>query len=256
VIAALLAFLLGASACGPSGPDGMRLVWADEFNGDGVPDPSRWTYEVGYMRNNEWQHYTYARRENARVEGGLLTITARREVFESANLTSASLLTRERFTFTYGRVIIRAKVPPGRGVWPALWMVGTRVDRVWPELGEIDIMEYVGYDPNTLHFTVHTGAYNYFKGTQQVSQHTIEAPWEDFHDYELRWTPERLEWYFDGLKVHEFVNDGSGEAGWPFDQPMYLRMNLAIGGSWGGREGVDDAIFPAEFQIDHVRIYQ
>lgn len=235
----------------------MQLVWADEFDYTGLPDRAKWGYEVGRIRNAEWQYYTWGRAENAYVQDGVLTITAQRDNFEGEGITSASLTTRETFTFTYGKVAVRAKVPAGRGVWPAAWMLGTDIDTAgWPRCGEIDIMEYVGFEPNTLHFTVHTERYNHMRGTQKTRRLETVDPSQGFHEYAIMWDPQKVEFFFDGAKVHEFINEGTGEAAWPFDSPMYLILNLAIGGTWGGQQGVDEAIFPARYVIDYVRVYQ
>jgi beta-glucanase (GH16 family) len=246
--------LATTTACGATG---MQLVWADEFDYRGLPDPQKWTYEVGRVRNREQQYYTWGREENARVADGVLTITAVRDNFEGEGLTSASLTTRETFSFMYGKVAVRAKVPQGRGVWPAAWMLGKNIDSVgWPLCGEIDIMEYVGFEPDTVHFTVHTERYNHMRGTEKIRHLETPAPYADFHEYAVEWNAERVLFFFDGAQVHEFANDGGGVESWPFDQPMFLIVNLAIGGAWGGQQGVDDAIFPAEYQIDYVRVYQ
>ncbi len=233
-----------------------KLVWSDEFSGEGLPSQARWNYEHGLVRNNELQYYTTARPENARVVGGQLVITGRREEWEGAHYTSASLNTRGKFSFTYGKVEIRAKIPTGRGTWPALWMLGAGPGQRWPEEGEIDLMENVGWDPLKLHFTVHTGAFNHVLHTQRSRAVVLDHPWSDFHVYGLLWTHERLEFFLDGEKVSEFANDGQGHAHWPFDDPQYLIVNLALGGAWGGQKGVDDSIFPVEFRVDYVRVWQ
>jgi len=232
------------------------MIWREEFSEGPAPSPERWTYEHGLVRNNELQYYTVDRRENARVEGGQLVITGRRERWEGADYTSASLTTRGKFAFTYGKVEIRAKIPTGRGTWPALWMLGD-TDRVgWPRCGEIDLMENVGFDPQKVHFTVHTGAFNHVRKTQRGRTVVLDEPWADFHRYGLSWTHERLEFFLDGEKVFEFANDGQGPEHWPFDAPQYLIVNLALGGQWGGQQGVDDAIFPVEFRVDYVRVWR
>jgi beta-glucanase (GH16 family) len=231
-------------------------VWSDEFDRPGRPDPARWGYEHGLVRNKEAQFYTVDRPENVRVEDGCLIITARKEAWEGAEITSASLTTKDRFSFTYGKVEIRARVPTGRGVWPALWTLGCKRPGIsWPACGEIDIMEYVGMDPDLFHFTVHTGAFNHVLHTQRGSRIRTPAPWKDFHTFGVIWTPAALEWFCDGEPVFAFANDGQGPAHWPFDQPHFLLMNLAIGGAWGGMKGIDESIFPAEFRIDYVRVW-
>jgi beta-glucanase (GH16 family) len=250
--------------------DPWKLVWSDEFNGSGLPDPAHWTNEVGFIRNREAQFYTAGREENARLEDGKLIIEARKEHFknnagtrrgpEFAEYTSASLNTRGLASWTYGRIEVRARLPQGRGVWPAIWMLGTNMPSVgWPKCGEIDIMEFVGLDPNHVHANIHTGKYNHVRGTGKGSK--IDVQKENvsgtFHVYALEWTPERLDLYFDKTKYFTYAKeDGAGKDAWPFDQPCYLILNLAIGGAWGGQKGIDDAIFPQRYAIDYVRVYQ
>ncbi len=232
------------------------LRWGDEFTEAGRPDPSRWTYEKGLVRNGEAQFYT-DRPENIRVLEGSLIITARREPWEGAPCTSASLTSQGRFSFTGGKAEIRAKVPPGRGTWPALWTLGDNITTAgWPACGEIDLMEYVGMHPELVHFTVHTMAFNHTKQTQRGTRITEPRVWADYHRYGLVWTQSALTWYFDGRPVFAFANDGQGRDHWPFDQPHYLLMNLAIGGVWGGQKGIDEALFPAELRVDYVRVWQ
>lgn len=239
-----------------SAPD-WRLIWSDEFDQPGAPDPKKWGYERGRVRNHEAQFYTTDRRENARVEGGQLIITARREPWSGADYTAASVVSLGKFSFRYGRVEIRAKIPTGRGTWPALWMLGENMKSVgWPKCGEIDLMENVGFAPDKMHFTVHTGAFNHIKRTDVARIITVPRVFEEFHTYGLLWTADRMEFFFDGKKVHEFLNDGKGVDHWPFDAPVYLLMNFAVGGDWGGQKGIDETIFPQEFRIDYVRVWQ
>jgi beta-glucanase (GH16 family) len=154
-------------------------------------------------------------------------------------------------------VEIRAKVPAGRGVWPALWMLGHNEDKVgWPQCGEIDLMEFVGMLPDLLHFNVHTKAFNHVIKTNKGTRLRVPEAWRDFHTYGLVWTPQQLDWFLDHKHVFTFSNDGQGLDHWPFDAPQYLLLNLAVGGSWGGSQGIDDTIFPAAFLIDYVRVYQ
>jgi beta-glucanase (GH16 family) len=234
-----------------------RLVWSDDFDRDGPPDPAKWTYEHGLVRNREAQFFTRDRSENARVAGGHLIITARKEPWEKASYTSASLTTQGRFAFTYGKVEICARVPAGRGTWPALWTLGTDMNTAgWPACGEIDIMEFVGMTPDTFHFTVHTKAFNHTKRTQKGANTVAPNAAADFHRFGITWTPERIDWFFDGRPVFSFANSGKGPDEWPFGSPQYLILNLAIGGAWGGLGGIDDTIFPAEFRVDYVRVWR
>jgi beta-glucanase (GH16 family) len=252
-----LAMLLCALAL-PLQAGEWTLVWSDEFNQDGAPDSAKWDYEVGFIRNGEAQYYTRARPENARVENGRLVITARKEKFRDAEYTSASLHTWGKAEWTYGRIEVRAKLPQGKGVWPAIWTLGTNRREVgWPTCGEIDIMEFVGFDPNTVHVNVHTRDLNHNKGNNKGDRLTVTPPpFEDFHVYAVEWFEDHMDFYFDGNQFFTFEKEPGGIGTWPFDKPQYLILNLAIGGTWGGREGIDDSIFPQRYEIDYVRVYQ
>ena len=250
-----------ASAPPPGGsatpaPAGWTLVFSDEFDAAGVIDPAKWGYEIGYIRNDEKQYYT-SRSENVRAEGGSLVIEGRRETYQGYGYTSASINTRGRFEFLYGRVEVRAKLPTGNGTWPAIWMLGTNIGQVgWPTCGEIDVMENVGFEPTRIHGTVHTAAYNHVAGTAKGSSVTVANPWEDFHVYAMEWYSDHIDVFVDGQKYFTFRNEGTGSRTWPFDKPQYLLVNLAIGGAWGGQRGVDDSRFPHRYVVDYVRIYQ
>jgi beta-glucanase (GH16 family) len=234
-----------------------KLVWSDEFDKEGAPDPAKWDFEVGLVRNQEKQYYTKGRPENARVEGGHLVIEARKEDWEKAKYTSASLVTKGKASWTGGRVEVRAKLPQGRGTWPAIWMLGESIGKVgWPACGEIDLMEFVGYDPGRVHANIHTKAYNHMNGKGKGSPLALAEPWKDFHVYAVDWTQEKLDFSVDGKVFFTYANEKKGAEVWPFDQPHYLILNLAIGGAWGGQKGIDDAIFPQQFRIDYVRVYQ
>lgn len=243
-------------AAASQAPDGWTLVFADEFDRPGAPDPAKWNYELGYIRNKEAQFYT-SRSENVRVEGGNLVIEARKEPYEGFAYTSASINTRGRFEFLYGRVEVRAKLPAGRGAWPAIWMLGANRGEVrWPACGEIDIMENVGFDPLRVHASVHTAAYNHVAGTQKTASVEIDDPSEAFHVYAMEWHPGRIDAFVDGRKYFTFENEGTGNDAWPFDKPQYLLINLAVGGAWGGQKGIDDSSFPMRYLVDYVRIYR
>jgi beta-glucanase (GH16 family) len=236
---------------------GWTLAWSDEFDAPGLPDPSKWDYEEGFVRNQELQAYMRARRENARVENGALVIEARRESAGGGRYTSASLVTRGRQTFTYGRVEVRAKLPRGRGLWPAIWMLGADIDTVgWPRCGEIDIMEHVGFEPGRVHGTVHTEAYNHVKGTQRGAHADVGDLYDTFHVYAVEWRPERIDFLVDGRTYFSFAKEPGGIAVWPFDRDHYLILNVAVGGAWGGQQGVDDAAFPQRMTVDYVRVYR
>jgi len=255
--------------------DRWQLVWSDEFDADGPPDSSKWDYEEGFVRNRELQYYTRARKENARVENGMLVIETHRERLknprfdpnarqgnwkasrEFAEYTSASLITKGKASWTYGRFELRAKLPTGRGTWPALWTLGTNFDKVsWPACGEIDIMENVGFDPDVIHANVHTTKYNHSINTHKGSKITIAKPYAEFHVYAMEWHRDRLDFFVDDRKYFTFQKENDGNDVWPFDEPQYLLMNIAIGGDWGGQRGIDDAIFPQKLMVDYVRIFQ
>jgi beta-glucanase (GH16 family) len=269
----MLLLLLGSVASSFSA--GWKLVWSDEFDKPGAPDPAKWSYETGFVRNNEAQFYTSDRRENARVEDGMLVIEARKEQFknpafsptagagkrgrnrEFADYTSASLTTLGKASWCYGRVEVRAKLPRGRGPWPAIWMLGTNITQVgWPACGEIDIMEFVGHDPGVINANIHTSKYNHVKKTGKGAKITVKDVSDAFHIYAIEWTPDRLDFFVDDRKYFTFKNEGTGSDVWPYDKAQYLILNLAIGGAWGGAQGIDDSIFPQRYYIVYVRVYQ
>ncbi len=255
-----------------------ELVFSDEFDYTDLPDPNKWDYEVGFVRNNESQYYTRARKENARAEDGMLIIEAVKEKFpnaaynpdsqnrrggnsrraqEFAEYTSASLITLGKESWRYGRIEVRAKLPTGLGTWPAIWMLGTNMREVgWPTCGEIDIMENVGFDPNRIHANIHTRDYNHTMGTNKGNNIEVDKPYEKFHVYAIEWFEDHIDFYVDDNKYFTFKNEGTGNGVWPYDKEHYLILNLAIGGSWGAQKGIDDSIFPQKYYIDYVRVYK
>jgi len=234
-----------------------ELAWSEEFNYEGLADEDKWNYETGFVRNREKQYYTKARSENARVEDGCLIIESRKEEYEKGQYTSASLHTWHKAQWLYGRIEVRAKLPTGRGMWPAIWMLGTNRDTVgWPACGEIDIMENVGFDPDVICANAHTKAYNHVKRTNKGSKIRGERPYEQYHIYAIEWHEDRIDFFFDDEKYFTFENEGTGNDVWPFDKPHYLILNAAIGGTWGGQKGIDDAIFPQKYYIDYVRVFK
>lgn len=233
-------------------------VWSDEFDYTGAPDPAKWGYDIGGSGwgNNELQYYT-ASTNNAHVANGKLTITAIKESIGGMNYSSARIVTKNKGDWLYGRFEIRAKLPSGRGTWPAIWMLPTDwAYGGWPKSGEIDIMEHVGYDPNVVVQTIHTEAYNHTMGTQKGENKLVPTAMSEFHLYRLDWTPYAIRCYINNEKVFTFINQGLGSPTWPFDKRFHLLINLAIGGNWGGAQGVDDSIFPAVYEIDYVRVYK
>jgi beta-glucanase (GH16 family) len=244
--------------CASNKPDPNRkLIWNDEFNGRGLPDATKWNYDIGGngYGNNEAQFYTKNRLENARVEDGNLIIEAKKENWEKNKYTSARLLTKGKFSFQYGTVEIRAKLPKGRGTWPAIWMMSENMKQ-WPDDGELDIMEHVGYNHGYIHASVHTKNYNHTVGTQKTDTLIVKDASEKFHVYKADWTPDKIDVYVDDHKFFTYENKEKTYKAWPFDQPYFIILNLAVGGTWGGKEGIDDTIFPQKYYIDYVRVYE
>jgi beta-glucanase (GH16 family) len=240
----------------------MELIWQDEFDYEGPPDPQKWEAQVGGhgWGNNETQYYTES--GNAWVENGKLIIEARREARGGKEVTSARLRTQHKGDWLYGRVEVRAKLPKGLGCWPAAWMLPTipKGERLnWPECGEIDIMEYVAYMPNTVHATIHTLAYNHEIETQRGASMEIKNAGDGFHVYSVDWAEKEMVFEVDGETIFTYNpwEDGGDvtDAEWPFDKPFHLVLNLAFGGDWGGANGVDLDALPARYEIDYVRVY-
>lgn len=244
-------------------PEQPTLIWSDEFEVEGLPDASKWIYDVGGngWGNQEEQFYTDARTENARVESGVLIIEARQEGWPAGRsptheYTSARLLSKGNGDWTYGRFEIRAKIPAGRGTWPAIWMLSTGNSYgTWPRSGEIDIMEHVGFDMGTVHGSLHSLANNWLTGTQPTDSTTIGDVDTAFHTYRIDWFPDSITFYIDDAVFFTATNPGTGFEAWPFDQPFHLILNLAVGGSWGGQQGIDPDIWPASLEVDYVRVY-
>jgi beta-glucanase (GH16 family) len=236
-----------------------KLVWSDEFNGSGLPDSTKWGYDVGGSGwgNNELQFYTQGRIENARVQNGHLIIEARKESMQNSNYTSSRMVSKNKGDWKYGRIEVKAKLPKGKGIWPAIWMLPTRSTYGgWPKSGEIDIMEFVGYMPDSVFGTVHTGSFNHMIGTQKTGRIALKDLANAFHVYAIEWTADKISFLIDGKSYFQFENNKSGSGAWPFDQEFHLILNVAVGGNWGGKFGVDDSIFPQTMEIDYVRVYQ
>lgn len=237
-----------------------ELVWSDEFNGDSL-NLDDWNIEEnGYGGgNNELQYY---KDENVTLEDGHLVIKARKESFANHDYTSGRINTKYNQYFKYGIFEIRAKLPSGKGTWPAGWLLpefssyGT-----WPNSGEIDIFEHVGYEENVIHGTVHTESYNHNKGTQKGGQFTdFSDVTSEFHTYKIEWLPNKIIFYIDDIEYYtydhtKFVSCAK-ENIWPFNRSFFIILNVAIGGDWGGAQGIDDTIFPTEMRVDYVRVYQ
>ncbi|UPK69072.1 glycoside hydrolase family 16 protein [Chitinophaga filiformis] len=233
-------------------------VWADEFDYNGLPDNTKWGYDIGGggWGNNELEYYTNSL-NNASVANGKLAITARKEVKENRNYTSARLVTKGKGDFLYGRFEIKAKLPAGKGTWPAIWMLPTEwAYGDWPKSGEIDIMEHVGYDPDVIHISAHTEAYYFRINTQKTSVKKIQNASTEYHVYRMDWTPYALRGYIDDQLIFEFINEGKGYKVWPFDKKFHLLLNIAVGGDWGGAQGMDESIYPVTMDVDYVRVYK
>lgn len=227
-----------------------QLVWSDEFDVNGAPNSSNWSYETGAggWGNNEVQYYTN-RPENAIVQGGSLKINLIKEAYSGSNYTSARIVTRGKHSFKYGRVDIRAKLPAGGGTWPALWMLGDNISTInWPDCGEIDIMEHVGNNLNkiygSLHYPGHSG------GNATTGTTTIATATTDFHIYSIDWSSTSIRFYVDNQLYHSFANTGST----PFNNNFFFIFNCAMGGNFGGT--IDPNLTNATLEVDYVRVYQ
>lgn len=233
------------------------MVWNDEFNTPGLPDSTKWDYEVGKVRNNELQYYTYKRSENARIVDTCLIIEARKEAYQGAAYTSASLISRYKGDWLYGKFEIRAKVPTGRGTWPAIWMMPTNDEYGgWPKSGEIDIMEYVGMNANNLYYTIHFEGTNGTGHQSSGTYTTTTQPYSRFITFTLVWTPEKLEWFADNKLCHTYLKTADDSRVWPFNKLFYMLLNLGYGGNWAAQQGIDDTKLPHKYYIDYVRVYQ
>ena len=241
-----------------------NLIWSDEFDVSGLPDSENWDYDLADgcphvcgWGNNELQYYTKENRKNARVEDGNLIIEAIQESKGSKSFTSARLVTRGKNAWQYGKLEIRAKLPSGKGTWPAIWMMPEdNAYGNWPKSGEIDIMEHVGYSPDTIIGSVHTKAFNHGIGTQVLDRIFMPDCESEFHNYSIIWDEEEIRWFVDDVQYHSFENERKSFREWPFDKRFYLIMNIAVGGNWGGLHGVDTDIWPQQMVVDYVRVYQ
>lgn len=236
-------------------PEGYSLVWNDEFE-VGVEPDSEWYYETGGngWGNNELQHYvagSQGSEQLAAVKDGVLTIIAKK-----IGDTVYSIRMNTNKSWKYGYFEARLKLPSGKGTWPAFWMMPKNFTS-WPGDGEIDIMEEVGYRPNYVSSAIHCTAYNHSIGTQKTKETFLATSQTEFHVYALEWTEDYIRTFVDGKELFYFPNDKKGDKNtWPFNAPFYLKLNLAWGGNWGGAEGVDESVLPANYEIDYVRVFQ
>ena len=248
--------------------ENWELLWSDEFNDEEL-DLTKWNklnWKPGWV-NNELQAYT-DRDTNIFLENGHLVLQGNIEPGYSgtdyvgnnyvADYTSGRVNTDDKFSTTYGRFDIKAKLPAGKGSWPAIWMLGESISSIgWPQCGEIDIMEHVGYDLGLVHGSIHTQDYNHMYGTQKSGSKYVDDVTDAFHVYSLEWSPFYLRYLIDNEPFFFVYNDSNGDFGkWPFNDPHYLILNLAIGGDWGGVQGVSASAFPMKMYIDYVRVYK
>ena len=234
--------------------DGWTFIWSDEFDGNTI-DPKNWVFDKGGSGwgNAELEYYT-DRPENARIENGMLVIEARQEKYEGLPYTSARLNSRKLQEFQYGHIEARLKLPYGQGIWPAFWMLGGNAS--WPNGGEIDIMEFIGKTPDTVYQTVHGPGYSGAKGIGSHLVLTAETLKNDFHVFAIEWQPNEIRWIVDGQEVFK-VTPEKIPAGtkWVFDHPLFIIMNVAVGGGWPGYPD-ETTVFPQQLLVDYVRVYQ
>lgn len=232
--------------------DSYTLIWADEFNSDGLPDTNKWSYDIGKgdngWGNNEAQYYTNYKK-NINIEDGVLKIKAIKENYKGGTFTSSRIKTQGKFEFQYGIIEVRARVPEGRGTWPAAWMLGANFTTVgWPHCGEIDILEHVGKELNTVYGTLHypdnAGA------NADGSKLLINNATTEFHIYKVHWNENHIKIYVDDKLIHEVKNSPHI----PFNQNFFILLNLAMGGHFGGP--IDETIQVATYEVDYVRVYQ
>ena len=256
--------------------DDWQLVWQDEFDYQGSPDPEKWSFDEWPARkvNDEDQVYT-KREKNVRVNNGRLIIQAHKEDYQNGHYTSGRIHTLAKADLLYGKIDVKAKLPAGRGTWSAIWMLpsdpyryattcqtnedwqGSSTCDAWPNSGEIDIMEHVGYDMHNIHGTVHNKAYYWINWEQRKGAINGRNVDSDFHVYSVEWSPEHITVLMDGSPYFSYRNEQTGWRSWPFDHPYHLIMNLAIGGMWGRAGGpIDDSIFPVQMEVDYVRMYR
>jgi beta-glucanase (GH16 family) len=251
-------------AAAPAGavPPGYHLVWSDEFDSGRMPSPDKWRYDTRRNRdgwfNGEAQYYSADRPQNARIDDGQLIIEARHESlaqypdYGGQAYSSARLITDGTARWTYGFFEIRARLSCTRGAWPAIWLMGDH----WPAGGEIDIMEQLGFDPGTIYGTAHT-PWSVAHQTPSGAAAHITSPCTAFHRYQVEWTRDAVTFLVDDTPYHTYRRPAHATAEtWPFDQPEFLILNVAVGGGWAGQKGIDDNGFPDGMAVDYVRVYQ
>lgn len=231
-----------------------KLIWEDQFN-QKIIDESIWNIDQvgGTSGNNEAQYY---HRNNAYIKDNILHLVAKKEQVEGFEYTSAKLTTKHKKEILHGKIEVLAQVPKGKGTWPAIWLLGSSISQVgWPLCGEIDVMEHVGHTPNEIHMSLHTKANNHLKNNHQTKYLHIKDATDRFVKYVVIWQEDSIEFYIDDVKIVRFDKPKDPtQDNWPYNQPFYLILNLAIGGWWGGK--IDDDIFPVTFKIKHVKVYE
>lgn len=240
--------------------DKSKPIWKDEFNYKGVPDSKKWGYDIGGngWGNAEKQFYTDDLK-NARVENGHLIIEVHKEKHGENDYTSARLTSKGKGDFLYGRIEIKAKLPKGRGTWPAGWMLPTEQNygtNYWPDNGEVDIIEHVGFDQDRVHGNIHTKAFNHVIKTNKGNNIVVDGVSDGFHIYACEWLPDKISIEIDGKSYFTFDKPSDKWEEWPFDKKFHVLLNIAVGGGWGGQKGIDDSIFPQRMEVDYVRVYQ
>jgi len=261
-------------------PERWEFSWSDEFDYTGKPNSEIWDYDYGYLGfNEELQNYT-DQPENVRVENGCLVIAACLDEVSAARskevitelkgsnadvsilgnreFTSARLVTRGKKEFSHARVEARARFTKGRGSWPAIWLLGDQTKNLWPICGEIDIMEHVGYDPNHVHSAVHTKDSNFMNHINVKDSVILPDVWAEFHTYAVEWSASEIRFFIDDICYHVVPKGKRTDDDWPFteDDLYYLILNIAVGGSWGGIEGIDMTSYPQQMIVDYVRVFE
>lgn len=248
----LILFLL---SCSDKNTEAWHLEWSDEFNDGILPDTSVWTFEdTAPYKNAELQYYVAGDTSLSRIEKGCMVLEAK---YRNDRYESASIYTLGKKSFKYGRVEAMIKLPEGKGVWPAFWMLGEDIyDTGWPDCGEIDIMEFVGFQPDRVYANIHCQAYNHIIGNNRGDSLDIDRASETFHLYAMEWSAAEITFFIDDIKVYAFQKESNDTSVWPFDTPHYLILNFAVGGNWAGRYGVDRSAFPQQMLVDYVRYYK
>lgn len=234
-----------------------QIVWSDEFNGTEI-DSSKWSFEIG-RGDNGWgnSELQYYKAENSQITDGKLIITAKKEDFNGANYTSSRIITRGKFDFTYGKVEVRAKLPKGQGIWPAIWMLGSNIGSVgWPKCGELDIMELLGHEPNKIYGTAHGPGYSGSSGIGE--NYTLPSGNfnEEFHIFKTEWDNEGIKWFVDDICYHTLTkSEADSRGGWVFNNDFFILLNLAVGGAWP-KNPDSTTTFPQTMEVDYVRVWQ